>query len=38
MTIVGGAPLSSEYADLIGADAYSYDAANAVVSVNELVK
>lgn len=37
-TIVGGAPLSSEYADLIGADAYSYDAANAVVSVGELVK
>lgn len=37
-TIVGGAPLSSEYADLIGADAYSYDAANAVVSVSELVK
>jgi 5-methyltetrahydrofolate--homocysteine methyltransferase len=38
MTIVGGAPLSSEYAELIGANAYSYDAANAVVSVNELVK
>ncbi len=37
-TIVGGAPLSSEYADLIGANAYSYDAANAVVSVSELVK
>ena len=37
-TIVGGAPLSSEYADLIGADAYSYDAANAVVSVSELVE
>ena len=37
-TIVGGAPLSSEYADLIGADAYSYDAANAIVSVSELVK
>ncbi len=37
-TIVGGAPLSSEYADLIGADAYSYDAANAVVSVGELAK
>ncbi len=37
-TIVGGAPLSSEYADLIGADAYSYDAANAVVSVSDLVK
>lgn len=37
-TIVGGAPLSSEYADLISADAYSYDAANAVVSVSELVE
>ncbi len=37
-TIVGGAPLSSEYANLIGADAYSYDAANAVVSVGDLVK
>ena len=37
-TIVGGAPLSSEYADLIGANAYSYDAANAVVSVGELVE
>jgi len=37
-TIVGGAPLSSEYADLIGANAYSYDAANAVISVSELVE
>ncbi|MFC1535957.1 corrinoid protein [Candidatus Neomarinimicrobiota bacterium] len=37
-TIIGGAPLSPEYAELIGADAYSYDAANAVVSVSELVK
>jgi len=37
-TIVGGAPLSSEYAELIGANAYSYDAANAVVSVSELVE
>ena len=37
-TIVGGAPLSSEYADLIGANAYSYDAANAVLSVGELVE
>jgi len=37
-TIIGGAPLSAEYAELIGADAYSYDAANAVVSVSELVK
>jgi 5-methyltetrahydrofolate--homocysteine methyltransferase len=32
--IVGGAPLSQEYADDIGADAYGYDAANAV----EIVK
>jgi len=37
-TIIGGAPLSSDYAELIGADAYSYDAANAVVSVSELVE
>ena len=37
-TIIGGAPLSSEYADLIGASAYSYDAANAVVSVSKLVE
>ena len=37
-TIIGGAPLSSEYAELIGADSYSYDAANAVISVSELVK
>jgi len=37
-TIIGGAPLSSEYAELIGANAYSYDAANAVVSVSELVE
>jgi 5-methyltetrahydrofolate--homocysteine methyltransferase len=37
-TIIGGAPLSAEYAELIGADAYSYDAANAVASVSELVK
>jgi len=37
-TIVGGAPLSSEYAELIGADSYSYDAANAVMSVSQLVE
>lgn len=35
-TIVGGAPLSSEYAELIGADSYSYDAANAVLRVSEF--
>jgi len=32
--IVGGAPLSKDFADEIGADAYGYDAGNAV----EIVK
>lgn len=36
-TIVGGAPLSKEYAIEIGADAYAYDAANAVDTVKELL-
>ncbi len=35
--IVGGAPLSLEFARSIGADGYAYDAANAVEKVNELV-
>jgi 5-methyltetrahydrofolate--homocysteine methyltransferase len=35
--IVGGAPLSKEFANEIGADAYGYDAANAVESVKALV-
>ncbi|RPJ43253.1 MAG: cobalamin-binding protein [Candidatus Latescibacterota bacterium] len=35
--IVGGAPVSSEFAREIGADAYAYDAANAVDRVRELV-
>jgi len=35
-TMVGGAPLSEEYARDIGADAYSYDAANAVVLAKKL--
>ena len=34
--IVGGAPLSKEFADEIGADAYGYDAGNAVEIVREL--
>ena len=34
--IVGGAPLSKAFADEIGADAYGYDAANAVEIVKEL--
>jgi len=36
--IVGGAPLSKAFADEIGADAYGYDAGNAVEIVKELVR
>jgi 5-methyltetrahydrofolate--homocysteine methyltransferase len=36
-TIVGGAPVSSEFAREIGADAHGYDAGNAVERVKELV-
>ncbi|HOW44897.1 MAG TPA: corrinoid protein [Candidatus Aminicenantes bacterium] len=35
-TIVGGAPVSAEYAAEIGADAYGYDCAQAVERVKEL--
>jgi 5-methyltetrahydrofolate--homocysteine methyltransferase len=35
--IVGGAPVSTEFAREIGADAYGYDAANAVERVRALV-
>jgi 5-methyltetrahydrofolate--homocysteine methyltransferase len=35
-TIVGGAPLSQQFADDIGADAYGFDAANAVDRVKVL--
>jgi 5-methyltetrahydrofolate--homocysteine methyltransferase len=35
--IVGGAPVSAEFASEIGADAYGYDAANAVERVKALV-
>jgi 5-methyltetrahydrofolate--homocysteine methyltransferase len=35
--VVGGAPLSKEFAAEIGADAYGYDAGNAVDIVKELV-
>lgn len=34
--IIGGAPLSDEYAKSIGADAYCYDGVNAVDSVKKL--
>lgn len=35
--IVGGAPVSQQFADDIGADGYGYDAANAVALVKSLV-
>ncbi len=37
-TIVGGAPLSAEFAGQIGADAYGYDGANAVDKVKEILR
>ena len=37
-TIIGGAPVSAEYARQIGADAYAYDAASAVIKVKDLFK
>jgi len=36
-TIIGGAPVSQKFADQVGADAYGYDAANAVEKVSVLV-
>jgi 5-methyltetrahydrofolate--homocysteine methyltransferase len=35
--IIGGAPVSVDYAREIGADAYAYDAANAIEKVRELI-
>lgn len=35
--IIGGAPVSADFAREIGADAYGYDAANAVERVRELL-
>jgi 5-methyltetrahydrofolate--homocysteine methyltransferase len=35
--VVGGAPVSHEFAKEIGADAYSYDSTNAVEVVRELI-
>jgi 5-methyltetrahydrofolate--homocysteine methyltransferase len=37
-TIVGGAPVNADFARDIGADAYGFDAANAVDRVKELTK
>ncbi|MEE4271548.1 MAG: corrinoid protein [Thermoanaerobaculales bacterium] len=36
--IVGGAPLTQDFADAIGADGYSYDAAGAVALVKRLLE
>ncbi len=36
-TVIGGAPVSQAYAEEIGADAYAYDGANAVVCVDKLL-
>jgi 5-methyltetrahydrofolate--homocysteine methyltransferase len=35
-TIIGGAPVSHDYAGEIGADAYGYDCAQAVAGVKKL--
>jgi len=37
-TIVGGAPLSEDFARSIGADAYGFDAANAVETIRALTE
>jgi 5-methyltetrahydrofolate--homocysteine methyltransferase len=37
-TIVGGAPVSEDFAESIGADAYGFDAANAVDRIRGLVE
>jgi len=36
--IIGGAPVSEEFAQQIGADAYGYDSTNAVESVKKLIE
>jgi 5-methyltetrahydrofolate--homocysteine methyltransferase len=35
--MVGGAPVTQEYADAVGADAYSADASSAVKKAKELL-
>ena len=37
-TIVGGAPVSADFAEKIGADAYGYDSVNSVECVKRLMK
>jgi len=36
-TVIGGAPVSADYAREIGADGYAYDAGNAVEKIRQLV-
>ena len=38
IVMVGGAPVTQEYADAVGADAYAADASAAVVRAKELMK
>ena len=37
-TIIGGAPVSMDFADEIGADGFAYDAASAVATVDTLLQ
>jgi 5-methyltetrahydrofolate--homocysteine methyltransferase len=37
MVMVGGAPVTQEYADVVGADGYAADASAAVVRAKELI-
>jgi 5-methyltetrahydrofolate--homocysteine methyltransferase len=38
IVMVGGAPVTQEYADAVGADGYSADASNAVKKAKELIQ
>jgi 5-methyltetrahydrofolate--homocysteine methyltransferase len=38
LVMVGGAPVTQEYADAVGADAYAADASQTVKKARELVK
>ena len=38
IVIVGGAPVTQEYADAVGADGYSADASSAVKKAKQLIE
>jgi methanogenic corrinoid protein MtbC1 len=38
IVMVGGAPVTQEYADVVGADGYASDASAAVVKAKELIQ